>query len=103
MSGKRCKVASAAEILGESERTVRNKAAAGLIPGAAKLFGTWSFDVALLHAFVAEKEREVTQARRRADVSRATTGTPLKVRAEGNLGQTIKKLRLAAKQRQDRT
>jgi hypothetical protein len=45
---RRCKVEHAAEILGESSRTIRNKAASGQIPGAANLFGTWTFDIATL-------------------------------------------------------
>ncbi|WP_426418180.1 hypothetical protein [Bradyrhizobium genosp. A] len=53
---KRCKIAEATEILGESARTIRNQATAGKIQGSAKIFGTWTFDIALLHAFVAEVE-----------------------------------------------
>jgi hypothetical protein len=102
MKRKRCKIAGAVEILGESERTIRNKAAAGLIPGAAKLFGTWSFDVALLHAFVAEKERETSQragTRAMAPVRGAASKPP----GNSDFTKVIQKLRLAAKKRENRS
>lgn len=89
----------AIEILGESERTIRSKAAAGLIPGAAKLFGTWSFDVALLHAFVSQKERETSQKRRTfrpVAVTSAIPGSP----GDTDFAKVIRKLRLAAKKRE---
>jgi hypothetical protein len=99
---KRCKVAGAAEILGESPRTIRHQAQAGKIPGAAKPFGTWTFDVALLHAFLAQKERQALEAAHRADNANRrlpnerlrTPGTP-----KGHFAQAIEKLRQTAKRR----
>ena len=57
----RCKIDGAVARLGLEPRTVRRLAAAGGIPGAAKIGGTWTFDVAMLDAFVSEKERETCQ------------------------------------------
>ena len=42
----RCKIDGAVARLGLEARTVRNMAAAGDIPGAAKFGDTWTFDVA---------------------------------------------------------
>jgi hypothetical protein len=103
---RRCKIEGAEEILGEKARTIRTKAAAGLIPGAAKPFGTWTFDVALLHAFVAEKEKETCQSHR--GPQRAVTGVkapfgaafkPGAVTSDGHFAQTIQKLRASAARR----
>ena len=100
---RRCKIEHAEEILGEKARTIRTKAAAGLIPGAAKPFGTWTFDVALLHAFVAQKEKETCQSDRRPQ--RAVTGgrapfgggyRPGAATTDGHFAQTIQKLRANA-------
>jgi hypothetical protein len=103
---RRCKMAVAVEILGESARTIRNKAAAGEIPGAAKIFGTWTFDEALLHAFVAEKEREICRsgARPRPAVTgaKAFCGAgyrPAVRTSDGHFAQTIQKLRQTAARR----
>lgn len=46
--GERCKIREASEITGLDKRTLQEKAAAGLIPGAEKPFGRWTFDVAAL-------------------------------------------------------
>lgn len=99
----RCKVDGAVEILGERSRTIRHQAQAGNIPGAAKMFGTWTFDVALLRAFVAQREREACQssARPRGAVTgaKASSGVEFKPAGRtsvGHYGQTIQKLRNAA-------
>lgn len=42
---ERVRTAEAVRITGLSQRTLQEKAAAGLIPGARKVFGRWSFDV----------------------------------------------------------
>ena len=72
----------------------------GDIPGAAKFGDTWTFDVALLDAFVAEKERETWQNGRRPQ--RAVTGAmarsgagykPGVATTDGHFAQTIQKLR----------
>jgi hypothetical protein len=44
--GERCKIREAEQITGLDIRTLQEKAAAGLIPGAEKPFGRWTFDVA---------------------------------------------------------
>jgi hypothetical protein len=96
----RCKIDGAVARLGLEARTVRNMAAAGDIPGAAKFGDTWTFDVALLDAFVAEKERETWQNGRRPQ--RAVTGAmarsgagykPGVATTDGHFAQTIQKLR----------
>ena len=48
MTRERCKTAEAAAITGLDARTLQEKAAAGLIPGAAKIFGRWTYDIAAL-------------------------------------------------------
>jgi hypothetical protein len=58
---KRTNMSGAVMRLAESPRTIRDMAARGEIPGAAKIRGTWSFDIASLEALVAEKEREICQ------------------------------------------
>ena len=42
------RIADAVRITGLSHRTLQEKAAAGLIPGARKRFGRWTFEVAAL-------------------------------------------------------
>jgi hypothetical protein len=106
IAGRRCKIAAAVEILGETPRTIRNHAAAGKIPGAAKPFGTWTFDIALLHAFVAEKEKERCQngPRPRVDAigGKAPFGAeyrPAGATSDGHFARTIQKLRQSAARR----
>lgn len=97
---KRCKIAEATEILGESPRTIRNQAMAGKIPGAAKIFGTWTFDIASLHAFIAQKERETSDgARRPANLRPLHRGAAPSAPRTSDVAQTIQKLRLQAKQK----
>src|SRR5947209_6027680 len=55
---ERVKMAAAVVITGEDVRTLQALAAAGRIPGAAKLSRNWSFDEAKLRAWVRGKERE---------------------------------------------
>jgi hypothetical protein len=52
---------AAAAILGVSHRTLQSRALAGEIPGAARMFGTWTFDPSKLTAFV--KQREIDNER----------------------------------------
>jgi ribosomal protein S14 len=102
----RCKIEGAVEILGERPRTIRHQAQAGKIPGAAKMFGTWSFDVALLRAFVAEREKIACQAsgRPRGAVTGAKASCGEEFRpagrtSAGHYAQTIQRLRASAAQR----
>lgn len=44
----RCKSREAAAITGLDIRTLQEKAAAGQIPGARKVFGRWTYDIAKL-------------------------------------------------------
>lgn len=46
--GERVRTAEAARITGLSRRTLQEKAAAGLIPGARKVFGRWTYDATIL-------------------------------------------------------
>lgn len=102
---KRCKMDGAISRLAESDRTIRDMASRGEIPGAAKLRGVWSFDIALLDAFVSDKEKQTCQnalhARPLRDASGAmarSTGAfkPQAATSSGRYGQTIQRLRLAA-------
>jgi len=45
---ERVRTKRAAEITGLDVRTLQEKAAAGLIPGARKVFGRWTFDPIML-------------------------------------------------------
>lgn len=100
----RCKIAGAVARLGLEPRTVRDMATAGEIPGAAKFRGTWTFDVALLDAFVSEKERETCQNSRRPQgvvtggtaFSMAAFNFPTARTIDGHYKQTIQKLRETA-------
>jgi len=96
----RCKIDGAVARLGLEPRTVRNMAAAGAIPGAAKFGDTWTFDIAVLDAFVLEKERETCPSSRRPQ--RGATGErvpfgagyrPGAATTDGHFAQTIQKLR----------
>lgn len=102
----RCKIDGAVEILGGTARTIRHQAQAGKIPGAAKPFGEWTFDVAMLRAFLAQKEKEACQAsgkpQRAAIGAKASSGAEFKPAARtsgGHYAQTIQRLRLSAAQR----
>jgi hypothetical protein len=48
MEQERCRTAEACAITGLDARTLQEKAASGAIPGARKLFGRWTFDIAAL-------------------------------------------------------
>jgi hypothetical protein len=97
----RCKIDGAVARLGLEPRTVRNMAAAGDIPGAAKFRDIWTFDIALLDAFVTEKERETCQNSRRPPrvvtggtaFSMAGFNFPTAKTTDGHYKQTIQKLR----------
>ena len=45
MTAERVRIAEAAKITGLAIRTLQDKAASGLIPGARRTFGRWTFDV----------------------------------------------------------
>jgi hypothetical protein len=101
---KRCKMDGAVSRLAEEPRTIRDMAARGEIPGAAKIRGVWSFDIALLDAFVADKERQTWQSASHARplpaasgaTARSTAGfRPAAATSSGHYGQTIQRLRQA--------
>lgn len=104
---RRCKIAGAVARLGIEPRTVRDMAAGGEIPGAAKFRGVWSFDIALLDLFIAEKEREACQNSlkpRRAVIGGTASSTaafsyPVAVTTDGHYRRTIQKLRESAAKR----
>lgn len=48
MTAQRVRTAEAAQITGLDVRTLQEKAAAGEIPGARKVFGRWTYDVSIL-------------------------------------------------------
>ena len=58
---ERGSVQDAASIFGKHPRTVRSMASRGKIPGAAKIEGTWTFNLEALRTFVSSKERELLQ------------------------------------------
>src|SRR3954451_8890051 len=65
----------ASAILGRGSRSVLDLAARGELPGAAKIGGRWTFDLAKLRAYVREREqachRRGTEHRRR--IARTST------------------------------
>lgn len=100
MTDKRIKLARAAEILGMSERTVRAKAACGMIPGAGFKFKRWTFDETKLRKFVSDMEAEICRSvpRHRMVVFgvAASSGAVSRSRTETSSGlyeQTIQKMR----------
>ena len=88
--------------MGVEPRTIRDMAARGEIPGAAKIRGVWSFDIALLDAFVSEKERQTCQSAIHARPLRAASGglvsstvasKPPGKTSNGHYERTIQRLR----------
>lgn len=71
MRPERVGVAEAMRATGLSKRTVQNLAAKGMIPGAAKLGGLWTFDRIKLRRWIAAKEGEACQ---RTSISGAASG-----------------------------
>lgn len=67
---ERIKMARAIEITGEKERSLQAAAAAGAIPGAAKLCKCWTFDEHKLRRWIADKEREPCRRSLQADEDR---------------------------------
>ncbi|WP_036010563.1 helix-turn-helix domain-containing protein [Bradyrhizobium yuanmingense] len=106
---KRVKIAQAVSILGLEPRTVRDMAARGEIPGAAKPRGIWTFDAALLDQYNQARETEICQRANEAGklqrvVSGAVTSSTAAFRSaaktsNGHYGQTIQKLRRLAAER----
>jgi hypothetical protein len=95
-------IQDALSILGKADRTVRAMAAKGKIPGAAKIEGTWTFNLDLLRNYVSSKEQEAWQ---RARPQRAVSGgrasstvgfKPAAKTSNGHYEQTIQKLLQAA-------
>jgi len=102
---ERGSIQDAASILGKHPRTVRAMAGRGELPGAAKIGGTWTFNLDILRTFVSSKEQEVWQSvRPQRAVSGATTSSmggykPAAKISNGHYEQTIQQLRkLAARQ-----
>jgi hypothetical protein len=101
---ERGSIHDAASILGKHPRTVRSMAGRGKVPGAAKIEGTWTFNIETLRDFVSSKERELWQSVR---PQRAVSGgakcsgagfRPAVATSSGHYGQTIQGLlQVAAK------
>lgn len=68
---ERVGVAEAMLATGLRKRTVQHLAARGIIPGAAKLGGLWTFDRVKLRRWIAAKEREACQG---TSISEAGSG-----------------------------
>jgi hypothetical protein len=60
VGAERTNSAGAHLITGLSIRTLQEKASAGLIPGARKTFGRWTFDVAALRRLGTEPQRKIS-------------------------------------------
>jgi hypothetical protein len=61
---ERGSIQDAVSILGKHERTIRAMAGRGELPGAARIGGTWTFNLESLRAYVSSKELEVWQSAR---------------------------------------
>ncbi len=59
---ERCRIGPALGITGLGLRQMQAMSARGEIPGAAKLGGTWTYDVRKLRQWVREKETETCRA-----------------------------------------
>jgi hypothetical protein len=57
----RVRTAEAARITGLAPRTLQEKAAAGLIPGARKVFGRWTYDMNILMKLGREQCRKTSR------------------------------------------
>jgi hypothetical protein len=68
---ERIKMAAACAITGKAARALRDLATAGKIPGAAKIGGEWTFDVARLRAWICDLEQQ--QGNRCATVEKLPT------------------------------
>jgi hypothetical protein len=96
---------AAAAMLGLAPRTLLHHAMAGSIPGAAKVGGNWTFDVAKLRDFIRQKESETCQgAKPRAVVSGGIASYGAKPKLMASVGnglykQTIRNLRRSAAQK----
>jgi hypothetical protein len=99
---ERIRIATAVAILGVPERTVRDLALRGEIPGAAKIGGRWTFDLARLREYIRHREAATCQSARpqRAHSGVATSFGVVRRSADrtssGRYGQTIQRLRNAA-------
>lgn len=97
---RRVKTAEAVSLTGLEPRTIRDMAALGQIPGAAKPRGIWTFDLDLLKLFVRDSE---TQVRQNAKVRQHLVGksssskkyNPMSTSTE-KYTQVIKQIRAAA-------
>jgi hypothetical protein len=105
MTRERGTIQQAVSILGYEPRTVRAKAARGLLPGAAKMDGSWTFDLVKLRNYVAFKETEVCQSVRHlqavsgAGTSYGAVSRPQGATKSGHYTQTIQRLRELAGKR----
>jgi hypothetical protein len=82
---ERVPIEQAAAILGSPDRTVQDLAARGKIPGAAKIGGRWSFDVAKLRRLIKQRERETWQnGKRRPDATGGEISSGAKLRLAGS-------------------
>ncbi len=59
---ERCRIGPALGITGLGQRQMQAMSARGEIPGAAKLGGTWTYDIRKLRQWVREKETLICQA-----------------------------------------
>ncbi len=61
-TAERCRIDVALRITGLGQRQMQAMSARGEIPGAAKLGGTWTYDIRKLRQWVKEKETETCRA-----------------------------------------
>lgn len=65
---ERIRLAAACLITGLTTRTLQSLAIRAIIPGAAKLGGSWTFDVAKLRNWIAEQETHAINRAKWADI-----------------------------------
>jgi hypothetical protein len=100
---ERGKIAEAEAILGLGRRDIQIKAARGALPGAVKLFGSWTFDLDMLRDFVRQEElRQCQQRDKRLPVATGAvipSGAALRstvATSDGRYRQIIRKLQRSA-------
>jgi Helix-turn-helix domain len=80
IAGERITIGAAVGVLGVPERTVRDLALRGEIPGAAKIGGRWTFDLARLREYFRRQEAATCQSARpqraRSGASRSQAPIP---------------------------
>jgi hypothetical protein len=99
---ERVSISEAVRISGLKMRTLQNLAAQGVIPGAAKPAGRWTFDISQLRRWVRETPEKALPCRKISTFATASTGVVSRLPDANteNLYMSVLNQRNAPKQRQ---